>query len=82
MTMHPTNPAVIEFTLTLRIPATRPVVFRVATLLRTFLDSVSTWHMRSRHRLALSRLDAHMLQDIGMHPATRARECAKPFWQA
>lgn len=82
MSMQQTRPPEIAFTLTLRIPATRPVAFRVAAALRAFLDNVQTWRARSRHRVALSRLDDRMLQDTGITHAQRARECAKSFWQA
>lgn len=40
MSMQQTRPPEIAFTLTLRIPATRPVAFRVAAALRAFLDNV------------------------------------------
>ena len=82
MTLPLSNPSEIEFTLTLRIPATHPLAYRVATLLRTVLDDTHKWGLRSRQRRALLRLDDRMLQDIGMSHATRVRECAKPFWQA
>jgi len=82
MSYRHANPPAVEFTLTLRIPASRPVAFRAAVALRTLLDDAKVWPIRSRHRRALARLDLHMLEDIGITPAQRDRECAKPFWQA
>ncbi|HZB93360.1 MAG TPA: DUF1127 domain-containing protein [Stellaceae bacterium] len=39
------------------------------------------WRRRARSRAELARLGAHELCDIGLTPAERARECAKPFWR-
>jgi uncharacterized protein YjiS (DUF1127 family) len=33
-----------------------------------------------RHRHALSRLDDHLLRDIGLTPEAAAAELAKPVW--
>lgn len=37
--------------------------------------------LRRRDRQRLSRLDAHLLRDIGLDPTRAAEECAKPFWR-
>ena len=44
----------------------------------TFLAAYSLW----RERRALSRLDAHLLRDIGKSPSEAAYEAARPFWDA
>jgi uncharacterized protein YjiS (DUF1127 family) len=36
---------------------------------------------RRRDRQRLSRLDAHLLHDIGIDAQDARREAAKPFWQ-
>ena len=35
---------------------------------------------RRRQRLALSRLDRRLLDDIGLTPAQASEEARKPFW--
>ena len=37
--------------------------------------------IRRRDRQILSRLDAHILRDIGLTPDEARTEAAKPFWQ-
>ena len=54
-----------------------PLAARLATVLR--LDG-QVW-ARRRTRLALGRLDAHLLKDIGLDPMTAQEEAGKPFWQ-
>ncbi|MFM7445911.1 MAG: DUF1127 domain-containing protein [Tabrizicola sp.] len=44
--------------------------------------ALARWGFRHRTRTALSRLDPHLLRDIGLSQDKRATECAKPFWQA
>jgi uncharacterized protein YjiS (DUF1127 family) len=39
------------------------------------------WAVRRRDRLALARLDPHLLQDIGLDTQDAAEECAKPLWR-
>jgi uncharacterized protein YjiS (DUF1127 family) len=36
---------------------------------------------RRRDRQFLSRLDEHLLRDIGLSADEARTECAKPFWQ-
>ena len=38
-------------------------------------------YRRHRSRDELARLSPRMLQDIGITPADRERECIKPFWR-
>jgi len=40
------------------------------------------WHRRARARRELRRLDARLLDDIGMTPAKAEAEWRKPFWRA
>ena len=44
---------------------------------RTLLD----WIERSRQRQALTVLERHLLDDIGVTPDEARREAEKPFWQ-
>lgn len=44
------------------------------------LASLAAWRARRRTRLALSRLDAHLLDDIGLKAQDVRREIQKPFW--
>ncbi len=76
------RPCVIEYTLTLRIPASRPVAFYLARKLRALTGLLHTWTARARQRRTLARLDFRLLQDVGITPADRAIEVGKPFWQA
>ncbi len=46
------------------------------------LDVLNVWEARLRQRQHLARLDARILDDMGMTPEDAARESAKPFWQA
>ena len=39
------------------------------------------WRRRARTRLALSRLDADRLRDIGITHTQAKREAEKPFWR-
>ncbi|NJM82024.1 MAG: DUF1127 domain-containing protein [Tabrizicola sp.] len=39
------------------------------------------WRARRKDRTSLSRLDPHLLRDIGLDEGTVAVECAKPFWR-
>jgi hypothetical protein len=43
---------------------------------------IAMWLARRRERIALSDLDARLLQDVGLTPADVIRECGKPFWQS
>lgn len=42
--------------------------------------TVLAWETRRRTRLAIRRLDAHLLRDIGLDPAEARTEAQKPFW--
>jgi uncharacterized protein YjiS (DUF1127 family) len=49
-------------------------------LYHSLLAGLVTWHSRSRQRDALSRLDDHLLADIGITREVQLVECSKPFW--
>jgi uncharacterized protein YjiS (DUF1127 family) len=53
-----------------------------ARLVRQIASTVTLWSQRHRSRLALKNVDAHMLRDIGLDPASAAIEATKPFWRA
>ncbi|HSF62952.1 MAG TPA: DUF1127 domain-containing protein [Paracoccaceae bacterium] len=61
-------------TLSRPLPPLSRLAFRLAAL-------VLAWEERRATRQALSRLDAHMLTDIGLAPDLARTECAKRFWQ-
>ena len=44
-------------------------------------SSLAEWYRRRRSRDELARFSPRMLQDIGITPADRERECIKPFWR-
>lgn len=50
------------------------VLFRAAVV-------VAAWEARHRTRKALTRLDAHLLRDIGLTTDQQEAEAIKPFWQ-
>lgn len=58
-----------------RIPVTTGILSFLAAIVRLFTS-------RRRDRLNLSRLDPHLLRDIGLDPDRATQECAKPFWRA
>lgn len=41
-----------------------------------------TWETRRHGRRALTRLDPHLLRDIGLGPEAALAEAGKPFWRA
>jgi uncharacterized protein YjiS (DUF1127 family) len=47
---------------------------RVAAVLRQ-------WSDRRQSRIALGRLNAHLVRDIGLDPLTAEAEAARPFWR-
>ena len=49
-------------------------------LYRNLLAGLVSWHYRARQRDALSRLDDHLLADIGITREAQMVECSKPFW--
>lgn len=61
------------------VPARAPTAFRPGHRpgLWQLLD---LWRQRRRGRLALSRLDDRLRDDIGVGTAAARRESARPFW--
>ncbi len=43
---------------------------------------LTTWNRRISIRYGLTKMDEHMLHDIGMTLSDRDREVRKPFWRA
>ncbi|MEL7252565.1 MAG: DUF1127 domain-containing protein [Pseudomonadota bacterium] len=58
---------------------TRPLTPIASTLLQLVVLCV-LWSERRRTRLALSRLDDHQLDDIGVTRPEADREARQPFW--
>ena len=50
-------------------------------LVARLIHFITEAQARRRDRRALSRLDAHLLRDIGLSPDEARTEGAKPFWQ-
>lgn len=46
------------------------------------LDLLTVWENRLRQRSALTHMDQHLLEDMGLTPEDAAKEAAKPFWRA
>lgn len=53
----------------------------VALIVAKVALTIAGWETRRRTRAGLSRLDTHMLRDIGMTEARRETEVTKPFWR-
>ncbi|WP_245416852.1 DUF1127 domain-containing protein [Undibacter mobilis] len=47
----------------------------------SILTRLKLWNRRTRTRGHLRDLPDHLLRDIGIDDAARARECARWFWQ-
>lgn len=52
------------------------------SLLARLVDAWTRAFTRHRDRQLLSRLDPHLLRDIGLTPEEAQTECTKRFWQA
>jgi uncharacterized protein YjiS (DUF1127 family) len=49
--------------------------------LRRLLATMVSWQQRYELRRHLLEMDARLLEDIGLSPATARQEAAKPFWK-
>ncbi|MEM6587816.1 MAG: DUF1127 domain-containing protein [Pseudomonadota bacterium] len=58
---------------------TRPLTPFASTLLQ-FVVLCVAWSERRRTRIALSKLDDHQLQDVGLTRTAADREARLPFW--
>ncbi|MGB3246277.1 MAG: DUF1127 domain-containing protein [Sulfitobacter sp.] len=47
-----------------------------------FAVCVTKWATRRRTRIALSKLDAHQMADVGLTPEQAFSEAARVFWRA
>lgn len=54
---------------------------RTGSALRRLAGVVTVWTLRRRTRKSLRRLDAHLLEDIGLTQADARNEAKRPFWQ-
>lgn len=57
-----------------RLPLGAALAVRIAGVLML-------WDQRRRTRQALSALDDHLLQDVGLTPREARREAGRYFWQ-
>jgi uncharacterized protein YjiS (DUF1127 family) len=64
----------IDRSYTAPLPPVSRVAFAVA-------QAVLTWETRRQTRRDLARLDAHLLNDIGLTRHLAECECEKPFWR-
>jgi uncharacterized protein YjiS (DUF1127 family) len=61
--------------------AASPTISRARSSVWSLLAWLQLCRERRRQRLALAKLGAHLLKDIGLTPADVRQECAKPFWR-
>lgn len=48
---------------------------------KAIFNTLGAWHVRAKTRIALSRLDQHQLNDIGVSEREANTEFSKTFWQ-
>ena len=60
------------------LPGSLPPLSRLLVSVALML---AAWDQRRISRNALTRLDDHILRDIGLTPDQAQTECAKPFWR-
>lgn len=73
--MMPSSSAGIAFDSAMR---PLPPLSRIAMAIAL---TVVAWETRRRTRLAIRRLESHLLRDIGLDPTEARTEAQKPFWQ-
>lgn len=49
--------------------------------MRELSETIQLWVDRAQQRKQLARLDADILEDLGLNHDMIAREVAKPFWK-
>lgn len=62
-------------------PCCAPYLKSSKTSPLNILATVTIWIQRSRQRKQLSRLDQHLLEDIGLTLEQAKQEVEKPFWR-
>jgi uncharacterized protein YjiS (DUF1127 family) len=62
-------------------PATATKQFELSPLLLGLIETLSRWIVRRHQRKALSELDEHSLNDVGLSREQASCEAAKPFWK-
>ncbi len=58
------------------------LVQKIESKAKSVDQTVATWIVRTKDRRQLSRLNDHLLNDIGLNRFDVAREINKPFWRA
>lgn len=53
----------------------------IAGLAVKFAVAVTLWDTRRKTRHALTKLEPHLLRDIGLDSLSAQAEASKPFWQ-
>ena len=62
-------------------PLATPLVgMPISRLVMAFALTIGRWEMRFRTRKALKKLDARLLQDVGLDREQARVEWDKPFW--
>lgn len=63
-------------------PATQSAIgtFGFSNFARRTMTTLISWQGRARQRRALSRLDGHLLEDIGVSVSVAHQEATKPVW--
>ena len=46
------------------------------------LRRILAWHLLARERIALSKLDDHLLEDLGLTREDAQKEANRPVWDA
>lgn len=64
------------------MPATLTLARRARLQFGAVLRRLVRLRMVAAERAALRRLDAHLLDDIGLTPDAAEAELARPFWDA
>ena len=57
------------------------LVQKIESTAKSIDQTVATWTARTKDRRQLSRLNDHLLNDIGLNRFDVAREINKPFWK-
>ena len=58
------------------------LVVAVERQISVAIATLNIWRQRRADRVALSNMNTHMLEDIGLSYAEAMQESSKPFWRA